>query len=261
MSDLEILVTNDDGIEAPGVRALAAGLSDVGNVTVVAPAEDQSAVGRTLSYSVEYGEHELGYLIDGTPSDCVIAGLSELCPDTDIVVSGCNRGANLGAVTLGRSGTVSAAVEAAFFGVPAIASSMYIPGDEFDPRSFNRTSEAYESAVNATAYLTEQALENGLFDRIDYLNVNAPTVERSTEQMKLTHPSPISELKATRNGNTIDIEDELWEKMANGNIPDEPGTDRRTILNNHVSVSPLSTTHTLEESDELQTITEKYPDF
>jgi len=258
MSDLEILVTNDDGIEAPGIRALAAGLSDIGNVTVVAPADDQSAVGRTLSYSVEYGEHELGYLVHGTPSDCVIAGLSELCPETDVVVSGCNRGANLGAVTLGRSGTVSAAVEAAFFGVPAVASSMYIPGDEFDPRSFNRTSEAYESAVNATAYLTEQAVENELFDRIDYLNVNAPTVERSTDQIKLTYPSPVSELTAKRNGKTIDIEDELWEKMADGDIPDDKGTDRRTILNNHISVSPLSTTHTLEESEQLQTIASAY---
>jgi 5'-nucleotidase len=110
MDEPSILLTNDDGIESAGLRALYDVLTGVGDVTVVAPAEDQSAVGRSLSHDVTVREHDLGYAIEGTPADCSVAGLGSLAPDTDIVVAGCNQGANLGSYVLGRSGTVSAAV-------------------------------------------------------------------------------------------------------------------------------------------------------
>ena len=118
---MHVLLTNDDGIDETGLRALHEALSGVAEVTVVAPADDQSAVGRSLSSRVAVDRRETGYAVHGTPADCVVAGLQSLAPDVDLVVSGCNRGANLGQYTLGRSGTVSAAVEAAFFECPAIA--------------------------------------------------------------------------------------------------------------------------------------------
>src|SRR6056297_4327728 len=149
---LEILLTNDDGIDSPGIRALYEALQDVGNVTTVAPATDQSAVGRAMSYEVEVEEHELGYAVEGTPSDRVVAGLAELGPYPDIVVSGCNEGANIGAYVLGRSGTVSAAVEAAFFGVPAVAASLHVPQEEW-PR--DTTVEEYSEVAEAVRYLVE----------------------------------------------------------------------------------------------------------
>lgn len=128
MSVERVLLTNDDGIDAVGLRALYDGLSADYDVVTVAPTGDRSSAGRALSDGVDIADHELGYAVDGTPVDCVVAGLDALVPDADVVVAGCNKGANLGAYTLGRSGTVSAAVEAAFFDVPAVATSMYVPG-------------------------------------------------------------------------------------------------------------------------------------
>ncbi|MFP4271370.1 MAG: 5'/3'-nucleotidase SurE, partial [Alphaproteobacteria bacterium] len=121
---------NDDGIDSAGLRAVYDALSEVARVTVVAPASDQSAVGRSMSHEVAITDHDLGYAVDGTPADCVVAAMGELGPDPDLVVAGCNRGANLGEYVIGRSGTVSAAVEAAFFDVPAIATSLYVPAGD-----------------------------------------------------------------------------------------------------------------------------------
>jgi len=89
--DLEILLTNDDGIDSTGIRALYDALSEHANVTVVAPADDRSACGRSLSHEVEVDDHELGYAVYGTPADCVVAGLAELGPFPDLVVAGCNK--------------------------------------------------------------------------------------------------------------------------------------------------------------------------
>ena len=75
-----VLLTNDDGIDAVGLRSLYDALDEYADVTVVAPADDQSAVGRQLSNDVAVREHDLGYAIDGTPADCVVAGLEALCP-------------------------------------------------------------------------------------------------------------------------------------------------------------------------------------
>jgi len=168
-----ILLTNDDGAEAAGLTALYDALAEEYAVTVVAPADDQSSVGRVLSDEVAVADHDRGYVVDGTPVDCVVAGLGELVPDADLVVAGCNEGANLGAYTLGRSGTVSAAVEAAFFGVPAVATSMYVPGDEDWWRRELEPSE-FANATRATRFLVDEAPAAGVFDRADYLNVNAP---------------------------------------------------------------------------------------
>ncbi|MEF8831842.1 MAG: 5'/3'-nucleotidase SurE, partial [Halobacteriales archaeon] len=105
MDDPVILLTNDDGIDSPGLGALYDALSEVGEVTAVAPADDHSAVGRSIEQSASVFEHELGYAVDGPPASCVVGGLEALLPDADLVVSGCNQGANLGAYVLGRSGT------------------------------------------------------------------------------------------------------------------------------------------------------------
>ena len=155
MSVDRILLTNDDGIDAVGLRAMRDALSADYDVVAVAPTADQSSTGRTLSEGVSVSDHELGYAVDGTPVDCVVAGLGELVPDADLVVAGCNEGANLGAYTLGRSGTVSAAVEAAFFDVPAVATSMYVPGDEdWWKRELEPTE--FANATRATAFLVDQ---------------------------------------------------------------------------------------------------------
>lgn len=263
MNEPEVLLTNDDGIDSAGLGALYEGLSAVGNVTAVAPADDQSAVGRSISRSVTVHDHERGYAIEGTPVDCVVSGLSTLLPDADVVVSGCNRGANLGSPALGRSGTVSAAVEAAFFDVPAIAISAYIPADEFaygtDFSAVDVPEHQYTEAVDATRFLLERTLDSDVFDYADYLNVNAPITDRATGEMKLTRPSHVYRMEAMRDGDTVELDDTIWKLMAEGESPDPPGTDRRAIMNNVVSVSALTAPHTTEHHTALDEIVANYP--
>ena len=252
----EILVTNDDGIDSPGIRALADGLEAVGNVTVVAPKNNKSATGRAMSSEVGVEERDLGYAIDGTPSDCVVAGLEALGPYPDIVVAGINEGANLGMYVLGRSGTVSAAVEAAFFGVPSIATSLFLTSEDFgEPTEV----ADYETAVDATTYLVEHALEARVFEQADYLNVNAPHPGAdATGEMSVTRPSHGYDMTASRNGETISLQDRMWDRMERGDIHDPTGTDRRAVVDGHVSVSPLTAPHTTEHHEALDGLAETY---
>jgi 5'-nucleotidase len=258
-SEPSILLTNDDGIESVGFRALYDALSDVGDVTAVAPMADQSAVGRAISHEVTVHEYDLGYAIEGTPADCVVAGIESLVPDADLVIAGCNEGANLGAYVLGRSGTVSAAVEATFFDVPAIAVSMYIPVREDTAFSDVETNpNSYAEAKRATQYLAANALELGVFDRCDYLNVNAPVAEWGPAPMVVTEPSKTYEMGAEKDGDLITLHDRIWQQMADGDIPDPEGTDRRAVVDGKVSVSPLTAPHTCEHHDALDALATEY---
>jgi len=260
MDEPAILLTNDDGIDATGLGVLRDALSEVGHVSVVAPADDQSAVGRALSHSVTVREHELGCAIDGTPADCVIAGLETLAPETDLVVAGCNRGANIGAYTLGRSGTVSAAVEATFFGMPAIAASLYVPVvADTAYEDVDVGADHYAEAARATRYLVDHAVEAGVFEQADYLNVNAPVATKATGEMVVTRPSRVHRMEAERTDRTVTLTDTIWDAMASGDIPDPEGTDRREVVEGRVSVSPLTAPHTTEHHEALDGLVEAFP--
>jgi 5'-nucleotidase len=164
-----ILVTNDDGVKAPGLLALAQVLQSLGEVTVVAPAEEQSGMGHAISITepiyldqVELPGGIVATALTATPASCVKVALDALLDHKpDLVVSGINRGYNLG-MTAYVSGTVGAAREAALSGVPAIASSLASAGDPH-----------YEGAAEMTrrvaAYVKSHGLEAGVF-----LNVNVP---------------------------------------------------------------------------------------
>jgi 5'-nucleotidase len=254
---MDILLTNDDGIEATGLRVLYEALSEVGDVLVVAPAEDKSAIGRALSTEVRVQQREIGYALAGTPADCVVAVLEAIGPYPDLVVSGCNNGANLGAYTLGRSGTVSAAVEAAFFGVPAIAVSLYVPIDQWPEEP---DAEAFENATRATTYLAEHALGAGVFDGAEYLNVNAPSEAEVPAPMSITRPSHTYDMDAVREENgTITLHDRIFDRMDAGTIDEPEGTDRRAVMEGNVSVSPLTAPHTTEHHEALDALAETYP--
>lgn len=251
----DILLTNDDGIDSPGIHALYRGLSTVGDVTVVAPADNKSAVGRATSHEVRVREAEIGYAIEGTPVDCVVAGIESLAPYPDMVVAGVNKGANLGMYVLGRSGTVSAAVEAAFFEVPAIATSLYLPGDRWQ----EPTEEVeYRKAVEATKFLVENALDSGVFEHADYLNVNAPDPQVENDSMAVTRPSRAYDMTAERDGDWVSLRDRMWERMAEANLADDEHTDRRAVMDGKVSVSPLTAPHTTERTDALEGLAAQY---
>jgi 5'-nucleotidase len=254
MSEPRILVTNDDGIESPGFRALYEALEEVGDPVAVAPYSDQSAIGRARSFEATVHEYDLGYALEGTPVDCVIAGIESLCPDVDLVVAGCNKGANLGAYVMGRSGTVSAAVEAAFFDVPAIAVSQYVPTTpEQNFEEVNPTMEEYADACEAAAYLAENALDTGVFESADYLNVNAPAQDdvEGRPEMVVTEPSDLYAMSAEYDGEVLRLKDEVWQRMQSGDIPDETGTDRRAVVDGQISVSPLNAPHNVERHPRL----------
>lgn len=129
---MRILLTNDDGIFAPGLRALLPELRKLGEVTVVAPATEQSAVGHSITLSQPlliqevFDEHneKIGWAVEGRPADCVKLAITQLLNFTpDLVVSGVNSGSNAGINVL-YSGTVAAAIEGAFFGLTSIALSL-----------------------------------------------------------------------------------------------------------------------------------------
>ncbi|UIO99969.1 5'/3'-nucleotidase SurE [Halobaculum sp. CBA1158] len=148
-----VLVTNDDGIDSPGLAALYEELRAVAEVTVVAPAEDQSGVGRSRSRAVDVDDHEWGHEVHGTPADCVAFALRALEAEFDLVVSGCNLGPNCGEYIMGHSGTVGAAVEAAYLGVPALAVSAYHREEFFPPAEFT-----FETPARVTRLLAEHVL-------------------------------------------------------------------------------------------------------
>ena len=259
---MDILLTNDDGIDATGLRVLHEALSAVGDVLVVAPARDQSAIGRARSTDVAVEERDIGYAISGTPADCVIAGLEAIGPYPDLVVAGCNEGANLGAYVLGRSGTVSAAVEAAFFGVPAMAVSMYVPIEPGGSIEDVEVAPAdYDDAVRATTFLVERALDAGVFEQTEYLNVNAPPAGEEPAPLAVTRPSQGQAMDAEHVGDgRIVLHDHIWERMRRGDLDDPPGTDRRAVLEGKVSVSPLTAPHTTEHHEALDALAEAYPE-
>jgi 5'-nucleotidase len=196
-----VLLTNDDGIESAGLQILYEELSEFADVTVVAPTVDHSGIGRVLSFGrsvpletgtgsedveltsselaheVSYTDHELGYAVEGTPCDCVIAGITALEIHPDIVVSGCNPGPNLGVASFGRSGTVSAAVEAAHLGVPGVAVSH---------KDTSPTRKDYHLACEFAHDLVEFISMNEAFENVDYLNVSIPSSEITAA--KLTRP-------------------------------------------------------------------------
>ena len=141
---MQILLTNDDGIYAPGLAALEQQLQSLGDVQVVAPLTEQSGVGHAITYltplmarEVYDGTRRRGWAVEGSPADCVKLAIAELCPQRpDLVVSGINSGLNAG-INVVYSGTVAAAIEGAFFGITSIAVSL-----EFDEQArFDRAAE------------------------------------------------------------------------------------------------------------------------
>jgi len=171
-----ILLTNDDGVYAPGLAAMEGQLRQLGEVYVVAPATEQSGVGHSITYltplivkEVFQGETRWGWAVEGSPADCVKIGVSEFCPRRpDLVVSGINGGLNAGINVL-YSGTVAAAIEGAFFGITSVAVSL-----EFDEQpQFGRAARLARSII-------EQILEKK-GDQPQLYNLNIPTAALSGE--------------------------------------------------------------------------------
>jgi 5'-nucleotidase len=229
---MRIMVTNDDGIHAPGIIALAEALRELGDVTVVAPDRERSAAGHSLTLHSPLRVFELrpGWLaVDGTPTDCVNMGIHSLLPDKpDLVVSGINHGPNLGD-DITYSGTVAAAMEANLMGIPAIAVSL---------GTFERHGH-FDAAARVVARVARQVLANGL-PADTFLNVNIPDCR--AEEMG----EPLITRQGTRSfiGTIIDKTDPrgrkyYWIGSEEPAFNDEPGTDFHALNRRHVSITPL----------------------
>ena len=178
---VQILLTNDDGIHAPGLAALERELQALGDVRVVAPATEQSGVGHAITYltplmarEVYDGDRHRGWAVEGSPADCVKLAVAELVrPRPDLVVSGINSGMNAGINVL-YSGTVAAAIEGAFFGITSVAVSL-----EYDEHA--RYGRAAELATKLIQQILEQkSAEPQLF------NLNIPVSALGAEAAEVS---------------------------------------------------------------------------
>ena len=229
-----ILVTNDDGVHAAGLRALAAGLSDLGTITIVAPSSERSATAQSLTlrqpiYCDQIGERE--YSIEGTPADAMIVAFHTLLKEKpDLVVSGINRGGNLGE-NIYYSGTVGAAMEAAINRTPAVAISVAYKGREFD----------FAPAAGFMKRLAPLVLQEGLPMGV-MLNVNVP--QDWTGEVRFTRQSS----KITRNvlkpGTDPRGRHYYWLSEQQFTAGIDPNSDHAAIRDGAISITPLQIDHT-----------------
>lgn len=225
-----ILVTNDDGIHSPGLRALADGLARLGRVVVVAPDRERSAVSHSLTLHAPLRAEEIQpdyFAVDGTPTDCVNLGIHGLLVERpDLVVSGINRGGNLGD-DITYSGTVAAAMEATLMGVPAFAVSL-------EATSFTYADFLPGAAVAAELAATIHARR---LPPDTLLNVNVPAGPclgvRLTRQGKRRYGDMTVE-KTDPRGRKY-----YWIGAGGAGFVDHPGTDFHAVHNGFVSVTPL----------------------
>lgn len=224
-----ILVTNDDGVRSEGLAALAEALTDLGEVTIVAPLVETSAIGHALTLRRPLRLERIAervYAVDGTPTDCVNIGVITVLKGVpNLVVSGINKGWNLGD-DVTYSGTVAGAMEGALLGAPAIAVSLQRSDEGFD----------FTAAARAAAALAAAVLRRGLPPRT-FLNVNVPRGiprgVRVTTQGKRNHVTAVAEKVDPRGQPYYWIEEGLnhWE-------PHEL-SDYHAVRAGYISVTPL----------------------
>ncbi|MGH7717209.1 MAG: 5'/3'-nucleotidase SurE [Vulcanimicrobiaceae bacterium] len=236
---MRILVTNDDGVESPGIINLAEAMRELGNVIVVAPDGDRSAISHRVTFRepVEIapvrGRSVPTYLCSGTPADCVILGAYEVFDELpDLLVSGINCGANLGD-DINYSGTVAAAIEGSIIGVPSIAVSLAIQwGDKATP--FN-----WQSASDLTLRLVREW--HTRLPQTSFLNLNVPNYPdgklrgvRVTRQGRKRYEERLLREEDGERGAMFRISGRYDMKTA------EMGTDLEAVREGYASVTPIS---------------------
>jgi len=243
---MRILITNDDGINAPGLAVLESIAHDIagadGEVWTVAPAFEQSGVAHKISYTHPMMIARLAprrYAAEGSPADCVLAGLYDVLQGArpDLVLSGVNRGNNAAENVL-YSGTIGGAMEAALQGLPAIALSQYL-----GPRTQD-LADPFEAAAAYGTQVVRRLLDRAAWDGGDYrlfYNVNFPPVPAA--EVKGMRAAPQGYRRDTFFGVEPQISPTgrrfLWVKGGPQHKPSAPGTDAAICLEGHISVTPM----------------------
>jgi 5'-nucleotidase len=224
-----ILVTNDDGVHSEGIKALADAMRTLGEVTVVAPLAEASAIGHALTLRRPLRLETISdrvYAVDGTPTDCVnIAITSVLRAMPDLVVSGINKGWNLGD-DVTYSGTVSGAFEAALLGAPGIGVSLQRSDDSFD----------FAEAARGAKIVAQSVLAKGLPSRT-FLNINVP--KGPTKGFKVTVQARRNHI--TKVDERIDPRGQRYFWIEEGQNEWEPHdrSDFQAVRDGYISVTPL----------------------
>jgi 5'-nucleotidase len=228
---MKILISNDDGYQSPGIEVLAAALGKFATVIVIAPDRDRSGASNslTLENPIRARNHQNGFIsVNGTPTDCVHVAITGLLDEEpDMVVAGINNGSNMGDDVL-YSGTVAAATEGRFLGLPAMAVSI----DSFSPRHLDSAARA---AVQLVRRLSDPALNREMI-----LNVNVPDLPweqiRGYRATRLGHrhkAEPVFRERDPR-GNPI-----YWVGPPGAEQDAGVGTDFHAVRNGFISVTPL----------------------
>jgi 5'-nucleotidase len=233
---MRVLLTNDDGIASPGLRALAETFAAAHDTTVVAPEHERSATGHAITLHKPlrarlvhgYPPGVTAWATNGTPADCVILAVLELLQARpDVIVSGINVGANLGR-DLTYSGTVSGAMEGAILGIPSIAISVA----SFEDVRFDVASRFAE-------LLARRCLDGPLPEGA-LLNVNVPNLPaEALRGVALTRQGARRYLSALERRTDPRGQQYYWLTGRRQPAPDEPGTDARALADGYVSVTPV----------------------
>jgi 5'-nucleotidase len=240
---LRVLLTNDDGIDAEGIQTLRRALATLDDVelAVVAPDENQSATGRSISIrrplwveEITFDDGSVGFSADGTPVDCVRLAALGLIGDfePDLIVSGINHGANLGD-DITYSGTVAAALEGIVLGIPGIAVSQLSQAGDLDHRRGRRFD--FELAARFVARIVDR-LDDVPLPAGTLLNINVPPVVEGVEVTRLG--------KRVYQDRLDLIDEDSGRKLYRvyGDVPlhdDEPGTDLAAVTASRIAVTPL----------------------
>lgn len=235
---MRFLLSNDDGVHAPGLQAMAEALGRLGEVTVVAPQGECSAFSSALTLDRPLRPQRLdnGFIaINGTPADCVhvaLNGLLDFVPD--IVVSGINAGANLGDDVI-YSGTVAAALEGRFLGRPSVAVSLVAE------KAKTLGIEAYRPAADAVVTLLQQWAHLSLPPRT-LLNINVPAGDADSLKgyrvARLGHRGPAADVLRLQDPRGHEV---YWIGAAGDPLDNAPGTDFHAVNEGYVSITPIDT--------------------
>ena len=229
---MRILVTNDDGYMALGIKTLAKAASRIGEVQVVAPDREQSAASHslTLHFPLRVNRAEDGaFMVSGTPTDCVMLAIGELLPERpDIVLSGVNHGANLGDDVL-YSGTVAAAMEATMLGIPSIAFSYA-----------GRDPEEIAAWTDVLTRLLEQIVGRDDFPAETLLNINLPPIPPGEVQgVRITTLGRRAYVDSLTRARDPSGREYYWIGGGESRWWGGPTSDFRAIRSGFISITPL----------------------
>lgn len=241
-----ILIVNDDGVHSPGIRAAAEAVRPLGKITIVAPAVQQSGVGRSMSLFRPVGISRVGvneYAIDGTPVDAVVVGIyGVLRKKPDLIISGINIGGNI-SCEVTTSGTVCAALEGASQGINSISISLHVKSNTVEQI---HPEIDFSPAKDILRKVARRVIEDGLPGGVDLLNINVP--EGAGKKVKFTRLA--ERMYTTRVQERFDPRGRKYFWIDGDAIYDaEEGTDVHAVrIENCISITPLKLDFTSHEA-------------